>query len=68
LAEMDSEEYNEYIRHRKGLGEHFIIDFYEHRRIQENEKRVRNSNPGVQKAWEEYQLLLKLSDNYIPSK
>ena len=61
LAEMDSEDWNEYVRHRKGLGEHFILEFYEHRRLQDREKRVRESNPGVQKAWENYQMMLKLA-------
>ena len=64
LAEMDSEDYNEYVRLRKALGEHFVLDLYEVKSREEREHRIRQNNPGVQKAWEEYQLLLKLANNY----
>lgn len=61
LAEMDSEEYNEYVRLRKSLGEHFVVDLYGLKSQQERERRIRATSPGVQKAWENYQLMLKLA-------
>lgn len=61
LAEVDSEDYNEYVRLRKALGEHFILAHYEAKRKREAEDRVRRDNPGVQKAWENYQMMLKLA-------
>ena len=61
LAEVDSEEYNEYVRLRKALGEHFVLEHYEDKRKQLRESEIRKSNPGVQKAWENYQMMLKLA-------
>lgn len=61
LAEMDSEDYNEYVRLRKHLGEHFVLELYELKGREERERRARTNNPGVQKAWENYQLMLKLA-------
>jgi len=61
LAEVDSEDYNEYVRLRKALGEHFILDHYEIKARQIREEQARKENPGVQKAWENYQLMLKLA-------
>lgn len=61
VDELDSDDYREYLRLTKALGEHFVIDLYSLRREKEREERVRNANPGVQKAWENYQLMLKLA-------
>ena len=61
LAEVDSEDYNEYVRHRKELGEYFVLEHYEAKRKQQRESEIRRSNPGVQKAWENYQMMLKLA-------
>lgn len=61
LSELDSEDYNEYVRLRKHLGEHFILEFIDQKGKQTREQRIRYDNPGVQKAWENYQLMLKLA-------
>lgn len=61
LAEVDSEDYNEYVRLRKALGEHFVLEFYEAKRKMSWESQIRKDNPGVQKAWENYQMMLKLA-------
>jgi hypothetical protein len=61
LAEVDSGEYKEYLRTRKVLGDHFMLDLYEVKGRQAREERARQANPGVQKAWENYQMMLKLA-------
>jgi hypothetical protein len=61
LAELDSENYHAYVRHRKALGEYFVLEYYEAKRKQQRECEIRKRNPGVQKAWETYQLVLKLA-------
>lgn len=61
LAEIDSEEYNEYVSLRKAIGENFVLDMYNARQEQVKEEQMRKDNPGVQKAWENYQMMLKLA-------
>lgn len=61
LAEVDTPDYNEYQRMRKMLGEHFLLDLHSYKLQQAREDRARRENPGVQKAWENYQLMLKLA-------
>lgn len=61
LAEIDSEEFNEYMRLRKALGEHFVLDLYQYKSKEAREEKARKDNPGVQKSWENYQLMLKLA-------
>jgi hypothetical protein len=63
LAEVECGEYQEYLRTKKVLGDHFMIDLYSIKGREEREQRARAANPGVQKAWENYQLMLKLSGN-----
>ena len=59
--EIDSEDYKEYLRLTKALGQHFIVDYYSYKHQMAREEAARNKNPGVQKAWENYQLMLKLA-------
>jgi hypothetical protein len=61
LDEIDEREYQEFIRLKKTLGDHFMIDLYSIKGREEREQRARAANPGVQKAWENYQLMLKLA-------
>jgi hypothetical protein len=61
LAEIDSGDYIEYARLRKELGEHFVLEHYEAKRKQQRESEIRRNNPGVQKAWKNYQMMLKLA-------
>lgn len=60
LAEFETGDYAEYVRMKRSLGDHFMLDLYEFKGRQAREERARQENPGVQKAWENYQLMLKL--------
>jgi hypothetical protein len=63
LAEMDTSEYNEFVRYNKILGRGFMNDLQTYKYRQSKEEHIRNQNPGVKKAWENYQLMLKLAGN-----
>lgn len=61
IEEIDSQEYRTYQQLTSVLGENFISEIQNHKYRESREASLRNLNPGVQKAWENYQLMLKLA-------
>lgn len=63
LNEVNTPEYKEFVGCRKILGHGFINELQSYKYRQSREEQIRNQNPGVKKAWENYQLMLKLAGN-----
>lgn len=60
LSAVHSDNFIQYDRQCRELGEHFMVELYELRTQKSRERKIRESHPGVLKAWENYQIMLKL--------
>lgn len=61
LDEIKSRDYHEFVNLKKQLGDGFMYDFHRELYSKQREERVRSNTPAVQKAWDNYQLMLKLA-------
>lgn len=61
LDEISSNDYNSYTKLKEMFGDRFVAEITYHKSRESREASLRSRNPGVQKAWENYQLMLKLA-------
>lgn len=58
--ESPNSTYSTYERYSQALGQNWIYEFESFKHREAQEERIRRNNPAVQKAWDNYKLMLNL--------